>query len=831
MTDKTSVADWSTTASENDNVGGIDLRENVMRPRDVNNAIRTVMAQIKSETQDRLVGVAEDRDALRAMDGTDYQVVNLTEPGREGQFLWDRSDLSAVVRPLVGTTTAVAATKSINGYSASNVCTLAAHGLYTGCPVTPTTSVNGLTAGTTYYVIKYGVDDFALATTRANAYAFTSFALTGTTNFTLNRIADPGEGAFLIPTGKAVDGSEGAFRRVPNYALAHPDLMSVMHFGATGDGTTDDSEAIINAATLMNTGYFKRLFFPAGTYWSDTTGNMLHFDHITGGKLVGDGWWAAQIKFGDNSGARPFRLAYADGFEIDNIYFNSDGRVSDTGHTVWDNLSVANCKHTTVNGCKIEGADFYGLGGYGDVLFPNSALYIQEAMDDFHVTDNFFLDCGAGTNGTPGYGVEIFPNVKSVGLSITDNLFMNCGGLTGGVGTAACKGGSAYELGLIARNKIYNSPASGIHCGTHESIKITDNDILDWGQEGSGATVAAIAISLNTHPFYGSPSVALTEIKRNSMRQVTAGSNTCYGISVNGSITTGGPVYVDENTIVGARGLLLRSTDAVPHVKIRRNTNIGLGTTDLFIFGDATAGAALPGMEISGNKVESLVTNRTTTSFINLSGFTDALISENEFIKGGNIDIQLTNCGGSIIEGNKHIEPNVSNTSSTAIVNVSDTNSTVYTLQNNEVFKGDNGNPKAYYTGNSGNPTVRSRGNRSDTLIPLQLNSTPNLGGDWMDVPCPEFQTVSINGGVNLIPFSSAPTVLHTGTLTADRTVTLTTTNAVAGKTKFRITRTGSGAFNLNVGSGPLVALAQNEWCEVTYDGSAYVLTAFGSLS
>jgi hypothetical protein len=46
----------------------------------------------------------------------------------------------------------------------------------------------------------------------------------------------------------------------------------------------------------------------------------------------------------------------------------------------------------------------------------------------------------------------------------------------------------------------------------------------------------------------------------------------------------------------------------------------------------------------------------------------------------------------------------------------------------------------------------------------------------------------------------------------------------------YRITRTASGAFVLNVGTGPLIALAANRWCDVTYDGTAYYLSAFGSL-
>lgn len=67
-------------------------------------------------------------------------------------------------------------------------------------------------------------------------------------------------------------------------------------------------------------------------------------------------------------------------------------------------------------------------------------------------------------------------------------------------------------------------------------------------------------------------------------------------------------------------------------------------------------------------------------------------------------------------------------------------------------------------------------------------------------------------------------------TLTADRTVTLSTTNAWNGCT-FRIRRSAAGAFALNVGTGPLIALAQGEWCDVTYNGSAWVVSAGTRLS
>jgi hypothetical protein len=88
---------------------------------------------------------------------------------------------------------------------------------------------------------------------------------------------------------------------------------------------------------------------------------------------------------------------------------------------------------------------------------------------------------------------------------------------------------------------------------------------------------------------------------------------------------------------------------------------------------------------------------------------------------------------------------------------------------------------------------------------------------------------LSTNAAFTLTPRVSGRTIIHTGTLTANRAVTLSTTNAAAGD-RFKITRTGGGAFTLDVGTGPLKALATGTWGEFTYDGTAWMLSAYGAL-
>lgn len=91
---------------------------------------------------------------------------------------------------------------------------------------------------------------------------------------------------------------------------------------------------------------------------------------------------------------------------------------------------------------------------------------------------------------------------------------------------------------------------------------------------------------------------------------------------------------------------------------------------------------------------------------------------------------------------------------------------------------------------------------------------------------------ITSNAIFTLTPLASAPDIFHTGTLTGNRAVTLATTNAYDGA-RFRITRTGSGAFTLDVGTGPLKSLATNTWGEFVYDGvidNAWKLAAYGTL-
>jgi hypothetical protein len=89
----------------------------------------------------------------------------------------------------------------------------------------------------------------------------------------------------------------------------------------------------------------------------------------------------------------------------------------------------------------------------------------------------------------------------------------------------------------------------------------------------------------------------------------------------------------------------------------------------------------------------------------------------------------------------------------------------------------------------------------------------------------------SDNGDVDvaLTVGTNEPIQLFETTLTANRTITLNTTDAINGDT-FRIVRTGLGAFTLDVGGLKTMPSATAAFTDVSFNGTAWKLTGYGTL-
>lgn len=80
-----------------------------------------------------------------------------------------------------------------------------------------------------------------------------------------------------------------------------------------------------------------------------------------------------------------------------------------------------------------------------------------------------------------------------------------------------------------------------------------------------------------------------------------------------------------------------------------------------------------------------------------------------------------------------------------------------------------------------------------------------------------------------LVVGTDAPTQLWATALTANRVVTLSSVGAANGS-RFRVVRSGLGAFTLDVGGLKTIPSATAAWADVEFTGSAWVLTGYGAL-
>ena len=102
----------------------------------------------------------------------------------------------------------------------------------------------------------------------------------------------------------------------------------------------------------------------------------------------------------------------------------------------------------------------------------------------------------------------------------------------------------------------------------------------------------------------------------------------------------------------------------------------------------------------------------------------------------------------------------------------------------------------------------------------------------WIPINLGGFGTINSDASATLFVGVSGQTILDITTITANRNRDLAPTGAIAGSV-LMITRTGAGAFNLNVrdlaSTTTLTTLAQNQWAHFAFDGTTWVLTAKGS--
>jgi hypothetical protein len=578
------------------------------------------------------------------------------------------------------------------------------------------------------------------------------------------------------------------------------EVVSVLDFGAVGDGVADDTAAI-QAAFAASSG--KRVVFPTGSYLVNAAVTTASSD--------------IEIDFGTsrilNTVALPIVVIYG---EDSNAIFNFTGnRVRVSGGYFLNGLSEG----IRITGV-FAGGDTYTGAGYTKDHFVNGCLF--DNWDGNSVQIRFFKGAtisnvrvknkgsGDATSHHSEVAFKYGTDAKWLGNSVE---FSDYGGAIYGlyVGNFVVEGNYGYTTNSLAPQS--NLPFYFSFC---ENGIINGNIgyAIDGGLALKGSHGARLSVSNNRFENTGAGTDPYACIFMQGVDGFSIIGNHCKGYAqhvIRCSNHPSAPASNSRNGLIADNDIiaLLNGTsrtvgDGIYCAQDTALTRGGIVITgnrlvDGSIYVDRFGGVDVPQSRVTGNTL-------TFTDDPNTSGAC----------------IWTTTCYGLNVSDNwVHVD----DVTVEAKVGIRNTGGTYVSLANNYVSFVGNGVAGSVSYLQDGSPTANTvywennRQMRAETPFSgPTVSRTERVSADY--------------GNADAILYVGDPiTSIWNTALTGNRSAGLDTTGAYNGA-KFRIVRTAAatGAFNLNVGTGPLKALAAGQWCDVEYNGSSWILSAFGSL-
>lgn len=360
------------------------------------------------------------RTQLKALDNTRYAAALLLENGRQGHFIWNGANQSALLSPQQATSTLVDDT--------TDIITLGAHPFKTGDAVFINAAANNLAAETFYFIIKNDANSVLLAASYSDAQRGLNIDIVGTANVTLRWHKDPLEGRFVIKAGDPIDGSSGAWVRDQNAYVSN-----ILHFGAKSDESALSSHAIFAAANVLQQG--GNLTIPAGRYTVSGNIELPSTDIV----IVGDGQSSTSLRW-FNDGA----TTQAGGFKF----------------AATDILNQLRCVGVTFL------TDFPGGSTPIIASWPTTLSGQNRTM--------VVRGCTFEGNG-PGYWSQMINAVEAWNCIIEDNILK--GGGAGLTNEAIALAGMCGDAQINGNNIISASTAVNV-LGNTEGLRVTDNAML-----------------------------------------------------------------------------------------------------------------------------------------------------------------------------------------------------------------------------------------------------------------------------------------------------------------------------------------------------------------
>jgi parallel beta-helix repeat protein len=233
---------------------------------------------------------------------------------------------------------------------------------------------------------------------------------------------------------------------------AYAKSINVKSYGAKGDGTTDDTQAIKKAISAGRRG--DTIYFP--------TGNYLHSTYLVFSNLMvsGDGASQSLITATDAaSGALEFGGEKVGIQKVCVQYANPVDSTSYLANGIWFNLA----KNFTVINVIVRNVSANGVSIHDSVLGGVSSSTISSPTE----TGVYILDCkdvAVSQNTFPLTSTAVFVNNSKLSSALAQNITIHGNQIQNSSGSTATA--AIYVLGVshcsIANNSVNNNPFGGI---------------------------------------------------------------------------------------------------------------------------------------------------------------------------------------------------------------------------------------------------------------------------------------------------------------------------------------------------------------------------------
>lgn len=355
--------------------------------------------------------------------------------------------------------------------------------------------------------------------------------------------------------------------------------VSVLDFGAKGNGSDDDAAAIQLAFNVLQWGNGGHLHFPAGTYRCVSTVTIAG-DNVT---VTGDGPGATTIELPTNGAAANVRWVFTgNNVTVRNLKFSEIDSPTRTG--VYGCLSFNTASGVTVDNVEVDGASSTGIHAidshYGRITncyvhnTQADGIHLQRACSHWTISNCVVIDCGDDAIAAISHNWPTHDYVQQISVA---NCVVGAGNSlndeSAGISFAGVIGGT------ITGNAVYNTRGKGINVQS-----ITD----------AGRTAVGGRISVTGNSIYNT-GVAASSTNKSGMtigncKAVTVSGNTIFQTGSHGLLLVGSHVniHIADNTIIdtGSTGMYIAPSEQTgDFLNLWDDALLDDGTTLAYVFG------------------------------------------------------------------------------------------------------------------------------------------------------------------------------------------------------------------------------------------------------